>query len=221
MWKTAGMNKGRAKRFGVASAAVIAVMVSGPPAQAADLSIPIDTTIDGGIAEGQQASLATVATVDLEGATCDVRAVRTGGAETNAGNDLVVSSGGDSTTLVDVERQPDAVTDGGMITLGPTLSVTVVMGEDEQFSAAISVELDCGLPAVTSAPTTAASTAASADVAADAASSASPTGESSTTSTLSDLPNTGVGATIGSLIATALVFFGALMVIGARRPATP
>lgn len=196
-------------RLGVAAAAVVIVMMAGSPAAAADVTIPIDTPIEGGIAPGEQAPLTTVATVDLEGATCQVSAVRTGGSQTNDGNDLVVSSGDDSTTLVDVERQLDAVTAGGTVTLGPTVSIELVMGEDERFEAAISVELDCGRPAVGST-TPAESDTDSTDVAADAA---------SPTSVPSDLPNTGPAIGGGSSIAAAMVLVGASMVIAARRPA--
>jgi len=196
-------------RLGVAAFAVVIVMMIGSPAAAADLAIPIDTPIEGGIAPGEQAPLSTVATVDLEGASCRVSAIRTGGTRMNSGNDLLVSSGGDSTTLADVERQLDAATVGGTITLGPTLSIVLVMGEDERFDAAISVELDCGRPPLRSTTTAAESDTDSADVVADAA---------PPTSMPSDLPNTGPAVGIDSLIAAAMVVVGASMVIAARRP---
>ena len=62
------------------------------------------------------------------------------------GNDLIVMSGGASTTLTDVEGEPGAVVEGPSITLGPTIVVTLVVGEGGEYTGLMNLELDdCSL----------------------------------------------------------------------------
>lgn len=129
---------------------VIAVLVGGvgllaapATALAADLAIPLDVEIVSGVAVGDEAPLADVATGPLAGRTCAVSSRLDESADALSGNDLVVASGTASTTLVDVEREPGAVTDGDSITLGETISVTLVMGPSGRHSGDVVVELEC------------------------------------------------------------------------------
>ena len=199
------------RRCAAAVACVAGLALLPATAHAADLTIPIDTSIDSGIAAEEEAELETVATGDLEGATCEVRSVRRDDAQvaTNDGNDLVVRSGQDSTTLDDVEREPGAVTEGRAITLGATVSVTLVMGEDERFAAGIDVELDCALSEETSAALEQAPPADTAETAAEPAEAAP-----------ADLPATGSDDLVGALVGLVLVVVGSALVLVARGPAS-
>lgn len=92
---------------------------------------------------GDETELVTIATADLAGSTCDVRSVRRDRTAVNQDNDLIVTSGQESTTLTDVEREPGAVTEGGPITLGDTITVVLEIGPDEAFAAGLDIEFDC------------------------------------------------------------------------------
>lgn len=115
-------------------------------AQTADLSIPLDVSLTGGYAVGEQVELVSISITDLEGRSCAVRSVRRGDEPAHTGNDLIVSSGDTSATLLDVEAAA-AVTGDSTITLGDMLTVDLRMGPDEQFAAGVDVELDCAAAA--------------------------------------------------------------------------
>ena len=203
-----------------AAAVIGVVMIQAGSVHAADLIVPIDTVIEAGVPSGEEVELETVATADLDGATCEVRAVRRGSdqIETNSGNDLVVESGQDVAILEDVERTSRAVTAGSGITLGPSVTVKLVMGEEGRFSGGIDVEFDCGLFEVTGRATTESTSTAveSSDEPAQPADTMDPV----STATLTDLPDTGAEMVAGALIGLALLSIGAALVLVARRPAT-
>jgi len=120
------------------------LMVPGS-AHATDIVVPLDTVIASGIADGERVELALVSSNDLDGENCVVRAVHGGRGAPHPGNDLVVTSGPNSVTLVDVEREPDAISEGSSeITLGPTITVELVMGPDQHFDGDIDLEFRCG-----------------------------------------------------------------------------
>lgn len=129
--------------MGAIAALSVVVFCSSTTAQAASLSIPIDTAISAGVAVGEPTELVSVATADLAGSNCAVRSVRRDQTASNQGNDLIVTSGQGSTTLTDVEREPGAATEGEPITLGDTITVVLEMGPDETFAAGIDIEFDC------------------------------------------------------------------------------
>lgn len=128
-----------------AAIAVIAVgtLAGSSTVAAAELSIPIDTVITGGVAEGEQIELTVVSSGPLTGQTCTVRAIG-GGADVHAGNDLIVSSGDGVATLMDVERAAGSVTEGDApLTLGDVITVELRMGAAGEFGGDIDLELDC------------------------------------------------------------------------------
>ena len=125
---------------------VLMVLSAGTAVEAADLAIPLDQKVGPGEATGTQFTVAEVASADLNGATCIVRSVRRVEGPVVRGNDLIVMSGGASTTLTDVEGEPGAVVEGPSITLGPTIVVTLVVGEGGEYTGLMNLELDdCSL----------------------------------------------------------------------------
>lgn len=108
-----------------------------------EFSLPISTVVRS--AEGSQTLLATV-DVDPSavGETASITAVAENQSSVHPGNDLVVASGGTEVVLEDVERAPgvETVADG-TLTLGTTVTVTLVMGPDEVFSAGITITIVC------------------------------------------------------------------------------
>jgi hypothetical protein len=184
----------------------ITVLLWATTAHATDVSIPIETAIEAGFAQGELVELAAVPSADLVGATCTVRSVHTASDVTNRGNDLIISSGNSSTTLTDVEREPGAVTEASSITLGLNMTVTLLIGPDEQFAGEIDLELGCEGGGIDAA---AASEAPAADPAAGAA---------TPTATAQDqLPNTGWEATT-AILALAFLVVGYTLRLAARRP---
>ncbi|MGI9584957.1 MAG: DUF7507 domain-containing protein [Acidimicrobiia bacterium] len=141
-------------------AALVALLTVGVAvAQAAVIEVSIDTVVRAD--EGTVTYLATENTpADLIGTMCISVAEARNQSSVHPGNDLIVSSGGESVTLEDVERSPGATTTaGGPLTLGPTVTISLEMGPDEVFSGGITVKiLDCTPPTTTMPPTTVPST---------------------------------------------------------------
>ena len=85
----------------------------------------------------------------LVGASCTFEAVADNNISVHPGNDLIMSSGGDSVTLPNVERAPGAVTpSNGSITLGDTINVTLFLGTDNGngrgvYSGGFTVNVSC------------------------------------------------------------------------------
>ncbi|MEX0797194.1 MAG: DUF11 domain-containing protein, partial [Acidimicrobiia bacterium] len=93
--------------------------------------------------------LATVETGDLEGQECSVSATSENQRSTHPNNNLIVGSGSSSVVLEDVESVPmGTVHAEGLLTLGPTVTITLVLGEDGVFSAGLTVHLECEPPLV-------------------------------------------------------------------------
>ena len=94
-------------------------------------------------------SITQLATEDVpaefHGQTCQVEsAVADNQQSTHPGNNLIVASGGTEVVLENVEDQPDGhVVADGLLTLGPTIVVSLQMGEDHTFSAGMAVTITC------------------------------------------------------------------------------
>ena len=145
------------KRILTLLAAIAALFVIGVPvARATAIEISIDTVVTAG--EGSITVLATADTPpDLIGLSCVGVAEAINQPSVHPGNDLIVASGDDSIVLEDVEREPNAVTTaGGLLTLGPTVTVSLRMGPDEVFSGGIVFTIgECTPPTTTTTePTT-------------------------------------------------------------------
>ena len=209
----------------VAVIAGLAALAVPTTVHAADLIIPLDTTIVSGVTEGEQVQLAVVASDGLAGQRCAVRSLHGGTGAVHPGNDLIVRSGNRTARLVDVERAAAAITDGTVtITLGQVIEIDLVVGPDEEFGGDLELELECaGAPTPTSARTPA-PTPTSARTPAPAPAPAQtpvPTSAPAPTSTSgpSALPVTGPRSTAtGLLLGSLLVLAGYGLTVLARPP---
>jgi hypothetical protein len=89
---------------------------------------------------------------ELVGTSCGVSTRAENNDSVHPGNDVVVSSGTDSVTLVDVEGSSGKVTTASSpLTLGTEVTITLIMGSDGVFSggAAAFVVVDCTPPTTT------------------------------------------------------------------------
>ena len=78
------------------------------------------------------------------GQACNVTATVANQSSVHPGNTLVVSSGDSSVVINGIEDTADAVTvQGGTLTLGDTVSVAVVLGEDGATSLGSSLTVTC------------------------------------------------------------------------------
>ncbi|HEY5889370.1 MAG TPA: hypothetical protein VIW94_01550 [Acidimicrobiia bacterium] len=125
--------------------AVIASLMAvyAPVASASiDITIPITTLVHA--QPGSSTLLASVPTGDQEGLECFVTAEAQNQTSVHPNNDLVVASGAQSVVLENVESTPGGVVEAdGTLTLGPTVTVTLIMGPDHEFSAGITILIDC------------------------------------------------------------------------------
>lgn len=75
---------------------------------------------------------------------CSVMATAENQSSVHAGNNLVVASGENQVVLENVERAPNVATEAsGELTLANRVSVSLVMGQDDVFSAGMDVVLSC------------------------------------------------------------------------------
>lgn len=146
------------KRILAPLAAMAALLVIGAPvAGATVIEISIDTVVTAG--EGSITVLSTTDTPpDHVGTSCVGVARSINQPSVHPGNDLIVASGDSSIVLEDVEREPGAVTTAeAMLTLGPTITVSLHMGPDEIFSGGLVFTIaECTPPTTTTTepPTT-------------------------------------------------------------------
>ncbi len=109
-----------------------------------EVSIPITTVI----VNAPAGSVIVLETVEVPaafvGQPCLVLAASANPDSVHLNNDLVVSSGGSSVTLSDVEGVSGGnVVASGTLQLGPDIVVSLVMGPDGVFSAGMDVVVDC------------------------------------------------------------------------------
>lgn len=111
-----------------------------------NINIPVSTVIRG--PEGSAHQLASEpVNPDYRGMVCSVSTEAENQSSVHPGNNLVVASGTDSVVLEDVERESGVkTTAAGELTLGETITVTLVMGEDKVFSAGMTVDIHCEDP---------------------------------------------------------------------------
>lgn len=116
-----------------------------PSADAQETSIEISLRTIVKAPEGSQEVLSTEQVPpELVREMCSVRAESDNNSSVHPGNNLVVESNGDEVVLADVEREPNAMTVAeGTLTLGEQVTVTLVMGPDELFSAGLTVRIVC------------------------------------------------------------------------------
>jgi hypothetical protein len=134
----------------VALAVTGALLIPGTAAaQETIITIPINTVAD------ESGVLATAPVpAELQGSSCNVQADAENQSSVHPGNDLIVSSGSDSVTLFDVEREAGALTmASGDLTLGSEVTVSLSLGPDGVFSGGITVTIgSCGTVTTTTPP---------------------------------------------------------------------
>lgn len=138
----------------------LAVVVMGPMAlaQSLDIVIPIDT-----VAHASGVLATKPVPSEFQSATCMVTATAENQSSVHPDSNLIVASGNDSITLLDVERQPGAVTTTSeSLTLGVDITVSLEIGPDGIFSGGITLVASCEAapsptpsetPSVTPSPT--------------------------------------------------------------------
>jgi len=140
-----------------ACAAVIMVLAAGPASAIDDLVIPIDS-----VAFGDEGEIIEVASVpvdpDLVGSTCTLELEADNNGSVHPNNDLIVSTGGQSGTIPDVESDPGQVTIvDAEVVLGETVLVELQFGPDGVTSGGLILTFDCEaqpVPTTTAPPTT-------------------------------------------------------------------
>lgn len=144
------------KRILALLAAGVAFFAIGvPPALAVEIDISIDTVVTAD--EGSITLLATTdVPPDLIGSSCVGVAKAINQPSVHPGNDLIIASGDGSIVLADVEREAGlTTTTEGVLTLGPTVTVSLRMGSDGVFSAGLIVSIgdECTPPTTTTTTT--------------------------------------------------------------------
>lgn len=184
----------RAITLSIGAVLIMTTMSQTASAQEADLVMPIDTVIVAGGPEGSRVELAEASSGPLNRQLCDVRAVHRGESAAHPGNNLIVISGDETTTLADVESSPGAVTEATEpITLAEIITVELEMGTDSAFGGDIDVEFYCPATADDQAGTDEASLAAQ-----------------------TSLPVTGSETSVGIVLGTLLLAAGVALVSLAR-----
>lgn len=124
-----------------------------------EINIPIDTVVRN--VEAGTVVLLTDPPVEvpseLVGQECTVVAQSKNQSSVHPGNDLLVETGDSQVLIADVEAKPGATVNAiGTVVLSSEITVSLVMGPDEVFSAGVDVLVDCapGATTTTAAPTT-------------------------------------------------------------------
>jgi hypothetical protein len=124
----------------------IAIPVQVMAVSSPQISIPVNTVIRGNA--GSTHILAEV-NVDKEiiGMICSVNATAENQGSVHPGNNIVVSSGSENVTLIDVEREANGITNAeDELTMSSDLTVTLILGKDKVFSGGMDVNLHCEEP---------------------------------------------------------------------------
>jgi hypothetical protein len=131
-------------------------MAIGSAAAAEIITIPIDTVVYGkdGAVKVIDPPGAVSVPADKVGNQCSVHAIAKNNGSEHPNTDLIVTSGGTSVTVFDVEREGGGRTNGdGLLTLGEIVKIEVRFGADGVFSGGFVVglcerEISCGDPAL-------------------------------------------------------------------------
>ena len=135
-WRTVG-----ALAAGVVALAVVAVAA---PVSAETVEVDIgDVVVQGEAGSTQQIGSATV-DAELVGRSCDLVATVTNQSSVHPQNKLVVASGGSTIEIPGIEAQAGGVTvQPGTLTLGETITVSVVLGPSKISSLGSSLTVTC------------------------------------------------------------------------------
>lgn len=153
----------RVRQMAALGAVVAVCSLFGSAALAEDpeaiIEIPIhEAYVSGDVGSSVGMGSADVA-AELVGRSCNVVATVTNQESVHPGNTLVVTSGDSSVSIGGIEDEAGAVTtEAGTITLGSTISASVVLGDDGATSLGSSLTVTCeALPETEPTPPTPAS----------------------------------------------------------------
>lgn len=202
-----------------ATAMILTFAISAWAAHAhVEISIPLSTNF--GAPEGSVTELATEPVPEgFADHMCEVTAHTQNQKSVHPGNNILVASGTSQVVLEDVEAEPGQVIDAnGMLELGEVITVSLVMGPTEGFSAGIEVVVECFEEETTTTaqvqPTSESTPSTTPEVEPDQATTTPPTDEVKGTEVL---PFTGSDDAGLGLLAVALLAGGTLLVVGTRR----
>lgn len=138
----------RVRRLAAISAAVAVGSMFGSAALADNHETVIELPVQEVYQTGDAGSSVAMGSADVDaemvGRSCNVVATVTNQESVHTGNTLVVSSGDSSVSIAGIEDVAETVTtQGGTITLGNTVSVSVVLGEDGATSLGSSLTVTC------------------------------------------------------------------------------
>ncbi len=156
------MNTGMQRFFKVFGAGIVATAVfvstTGPAFADEILVIPIRAPRSG--AEGSLASVGTVAVpADLVGRTCQVIGRTNNQVSVHPGNDLLITTNGQTFVVPDFEDEGFVVHQAGEVeTVGATIELAVRFGPDGISSGGFSVSIECEPDVTTTSPPTTAPT---------------------------------------------------------------
>jgi hypothetical protein len=186
-----------------------------------EISIPVETIVKA--TQGSTTHLATAEVPeDFANHVCQVRAYAQNQESTHPDNDLLVESGDSQVLLADVEAEPNQVIDAEQaLELGEVITVSLIMGPDEVFSAGIEVQVEC-LPAETTTTIATTTTVAETTTTAEVAGTEITAPNTTTTSIEAEvkgtevLPFTGSESSHLGLVALGLTASGALLLLLVR-----
>ncbi len=150
----------RVRRLSALGAAVVLCSMFGSAAVAQEpdtvIDVPVEPVYDTGEVGASVAVGSAAVAAELVGRSCNVVVTATNQSSVHPGNTLVVSSGESSVSVAGIEDAAGAVsTEAGTITLGDTISLAVVLGEDGATSVGSSLKVTCeALPEATPTPPT-------------------------------------------------------------------
>lgn len=215
---------------GVAAAVAVSAPVSAQVVVEDVIVIPVDSRF--GAPPGSVTQVASVAVPeDFQGVECifDVQDVNNESVHPN--NDLILSSGSTSGEVQNFETEAFGTVGASlMLTLGPTVDVSIRMGPDGRSSGGVNISVDCPLPA---APTTTAPTPSTSEPTPEvpestpsvpATTPTTPVGVGGETASnapggAATLPATGPSGTFwAGLIAAIMLVTGGGLVYAVRRP---
>lgn len=127
-------------------AVILATPLTVFAAETPQISVPVSTIVRGDA--GSTHILAEKAVDEtLIGMECSVTATAENQGSVHPGNDLIISSGLESVTLANVEREANGLTNAdGILTMSDDLTVNLVLGQDKVFSGGMTVKLHCEEP---------------------------------------------------------------------------
>ena len=127
--------------FAVACAGVVVSAPVGAQAPSG-LDIPLETVV-----RGDAGSEHLLIPAEHQGKECIATVGGANNESVHPDTNLIVRSGESTVELLDIDREPGAITEGtGPLTLGTEVTVSVVLGEDGVFSGGTVLSIECPMP---------------------------------------------------------------------------